>query len=298
MRCWTACPRRETLSDGLLRIDKLVGPTSHDVVDMVRRAYGMRRVGHAGTLDPFASGLLVVLLGRATRLARYVVGLPKEYTGRIRLGSVTDTDDQTGAVTGGTDGWRDLTDEEIRAEMAGLLGVQLQQPPVYSAKKSGGQRAYRLARQGRPVTLSPVRVEIRRFAMLERDGPRLVFAAEVSSGTYVRGLARDLGERLGCGAHLEELRRTRIGTFAVDGGIRSDEIDGASEPLQPLLEAVAHLPRRDLDAAEARQARHGRPLDASPDREEAVALVHDGVLLGVAERDGARLKPRVVIADE
>jgi len=258
----------------------------------------MRRVGHAGTLDPFATGLLLVLLGRGTRLARYLVGLPKVYAGRIRLGAATDTDDRTGSVTGGSDGWRELGDGEIRAEMAGLLGIQLQQPPAYSAKKTGGQRAYRLARQGRPAPLSPVRVEIRRFDLVDRDRDVLTFAAEVSSGTYLRGLARDLGERLGCGAHLAELRRTAIGAFGVEGAVPSDALDDAAPSLQPMLDAVAHLPRHNLDAGEARLVRHGRPLDAGPEGGEAVALVQDGALVAVAERDGSRLKPRVVVADE
>lgn len=268
------------------------------MVDGVRRAFGIRRVGHAGTLDPFATGLLLVLLGRGTRLARYLVGLPKSYSGRIRLGAATDTDDRTGTVTGGSDGWRELHDAEIRAEMGALLGVQLQQPPAFSAKKTAGQRAYRLARQGRPTPLSPVRVEIRRFDLLERDGATLSFAAEVSSGTYLRGLARDLGDRLGCGAHLEALRRIRIGAFGVDGAVPSDALDGAVISVQPMLDAVAHLPRRDLDAGETRLVRHGRPLEGAAEGGETVALVHDGRLVAVAERDGSRLKPRVVVADE
>ncbi|MBI2072414.1 MAG: tRNA pseudouridine(55) synthase TruB, partial [Gemmatimonadetes bacterium] len=151
-------------------LDKPAGPTSHDVVAIIRRAFGTRRVGHTGTLDPFATGLLLVLVGQATRLARYLVGLPKEYHGVLRLGSTTTTDDATGEVTGASDDWRALDDARLRAAMAALLGEREQVPPAYSAKRVRGERAHRLARRGAALTLAPTRVEVQRFDLTDRSG--------------------------------------------------------------------------------------------------------------------------------
>ncbi len=256
-----------------------------------------RRVGHAGTLDPFASGLLLVLLGRATRLSQYLVGLPKIYEGRIRLGAVTDTDDRTGTVVRACEDWRSLSDDHVRDAMAALLGAQLQRPPAFSAKKTAGQRAHRLARRGAPVELAPAPVEVRRFELCARDGAGVGFVAEVSSGTYLRALARDLGDGLACGAHLEELRRTHIGPFTVDDAVAFEDVTGDPGPVRPPLDAVAHLRRRELSASECALVRHGRALDTAGGPDTPVALVADGVLLAVAHRDGDRLKPRVVLAD-
>ena len=257
----------------------------------------MRRVGHAGTLDPFASGLLLVLLGRATRLAQYLVGLSKAYVGRIRLGTVTDTDDRTGTVTHTSEDWRTLSDASIRQAMTELLGLQLQRPPAYSAKKTSGQRAHRLARRGVPVELAAATVEVGRFALGGRDGAALEFTAEVSSGTYLRALARDLGDRLGCGAHLEELRRIRVGSFAVEAAVRSDALVDDRGPVLPLLAAVSHLPHRELIGDERDLVRHGRSIDAAGCAGSPIALVADGALVAVAHREGESLRPRVVVVD-
>lgn len=266
-------------------------------MDRVRRAYALHRVGHAGTLDPFASGLLLVLLGRATRLAQYLVGLPKAYEGRIRLGAVTDTDDRTGTVVRTSEDWRSLSDARIAGVMTEFLGVQLQRPPAYSAKKASGQRAHRLARMGTVVELAPAPVEVRRFDLRSREGPSVDFDADVGSGTYVRALARDLGERLGCGAHLEQLRRTRIGHFAVASALPWDAVAGDATVVHPLAEIVAHLPPRELAGAECDLVRHGRAIDAAGMPDSPVALMVDGVLLAVAHREGDLLKPRVVLDD-
>lgn len=297
MRCWTVWRRITGLSDGLLLVDKAPGPTSHDVVDRARRAYALRRVGHAGTLDPFASGLLLVLLGRATRLAQYLVGLRKTYEGRIRLGVVTDTDDRTGTVVRTSEEWRSLSDARLAGAMAEFLGVQLQRPPAYSAKKTSGQRAHRLARKGAAVELAPASVDVRRFDLRTREGASVTFVADVGSGTYLRALARDLGERLGCGAHLEDLRRTRVGTFPVESAVPWDALTGDAEAVRSPLEAVAHLPQRELVGAERDLVRHGRPLDPVGRADSPVALVADGVLVAVAHREGELLKPRVVLGD-
>jgi tRNA pseudouridine55 synthase len=286
-----------TSSDGLVLVDKPSGPTSHDVIDRVRRVLGLRRVGHAGTLDPFASGLLLVLLGRATRLAQFLVGLSKRYEGSIRLGVATETDDRTGAVTVTQDGAERIPDSALQEAMASLVGAQLQRPPAYSAKKVGGRRAYRLARSGRTVALPAVDVEIFQFTPIAREGATVRFEALVSSGTYVRALARDLGERLGCGAHLAELRRTAVGAFEI----------GAAEPLAtlgkpgttvlPPLAAVPHLERRALTDDERDAAAHGRPISADAAASTPLALVHSDQLVAVAERSGDTLRPRVVLVD-
>ncbi len=267
------------------------------MVDTVRHATNMSRVGHAGTLDPFASGLLVVLLGRATRLSPYLSALPKSYEGVIRLGVRTDTDDGTGTVLSSTETWQDVLDADVAEAMAALTGRRLQRPPAYSAKKTGGERAYRLARQGRPVRLAPAEVEVTRFAVVERAGSAVRFVADVGSGTYIRALARDLGEALQCGAHLEALRRVGVGSFSVERATALEAIGpGRVTPLPPLA-AVSHLPRFDIDPVERDAVGHGRPLPAGAVTASPVALVADGRLVAVAEVRDGRLKPRVVFTD-
>ena len=182
----------------------------------MRRTLKIRRAGHTGTLDPFASGLLVILLGRATRLSRFVVGLRNTYSGRIRLGETTDTGDLTGEVVESSDDWEAVADSDVEAAMGRLTGSLSQTPPSFSAKKVGGQRAYRLARRGEQVELPPCEVQVYRFQLQNRSGPLVEFSCEVGSGTYVRALARDLGAALGCGAHLQALRRQTVVPFNVD----------------------------------------------------------------------------------
>jgi tRNA pseudouridine55 synthase len=278
-------------------VDKPVGPTSHDIVTAVRRAAGTRRVGHAGTLDPFASGLLAVLVGRATRLMPFLVGLPKTYTGTIRLGVVTDTDDGEGAVVREDPAWRDVTASALAAGMAGLTGTLQQQPPTYSAKKVAGTPAYRRARRGQTVSLAVQKVEVRRFVCTGRDGPDVHFVADVSSGTYIRALARDLGEKLGCGAHLAALRRTAIGSFAADDAVPVTALEPPL-PLRPPRDAVPHLPTRALTPDEAAGVRHGRTValaDGSPTG--PTALLDGDRLLAVALPQDDQLRPRVVLDD-
>ncbi len=266
------------------------------MVANVRRSVQVRRAGHAGTLDPFATGLLIVLLGRATRLARFLADLPKQYTGVITLGQVTDTDDRTGRVCETSETWRDMDDAALRAALLSLTGRYEQRPPPFSAKKRGGERAYRLARRGEPVELTPQTVVVRRFDLIGRTGARLDFATEVSSGTYVRALARDLGARLGCGAHLKELRRTAIGPFTVDEALPLAALEAGAPPPRPPIDAVAHLPRLELDEATRTLVAHGRSIPAPAQADGPVALTADGALLAVAEPADGQLKPRVVLA--
>ena len=276
-------------------VDKPTGPTSHDVVAIVRRAIGTRRVGHAGTLDPFASGVLPILAGRATRLATYLVGLAKHYAGILRLGVTTDTDDRTGAVLHEDAGWQALSDDAVAAAMAALTGRQPQRPPVYSAKKVGGVPAHRLVRRGQDVTLAPRDVTVHAFLSTARDGQDVAFAAHVSSGTYVRALARDLGAALGCGAHLVELRRTAVGPWTDREAVPLDQVLPPFT-LAPALAAVPHLPHRPLDADEAAGVRRGRTIAARDAADGPCALVENGTLLAVADRQGDQLVPRVVLA--
>jgi tRNA pseudouridine55 synthase len=276
-------------------VDKPVGPTSHDIVAAVRRAAATRRVGHAGTLDPFASGLLAVLVGRATRLAPFLVGLPKTYTGTIRLGAVTDTDDREGTVLREDESWRDLTEPALAAGMAALTGRVQQRPPDYSAKKVAGTPAYRRARRGLVVALAPQEVEVHRFVCTRRAGPDVHFEAEVSSGTYIRALARDLGESLGCGAHLAALRRTAIGPFVEADAVPASALEPPL-PLRPAHDAVAHLAARSLTPEEAATVRHGGAVALAADAPAGpTALLVDGHLLAIALPQGELLRPRVVL---
>ncbi len=261
----------------------------------MRRRLGVRRVGHSGTLDPFASGLLLMLVGRATRLSQFLVGLTKRYSGEIHLGMVTDTDDRTGEPLRSSDTWRGLSREDIASAVSGLTGRYGQRPPAYSAKKVDGRRAHRLARQGVPVDLPPREVEILAFDVGALRGPTLAFTAHVSSGTYLRALARDLGERLGCGAHLHRLRRTAIGPFAVEQALPLDDLN-ADSPILPAMEAVRHLPTLELSAGERERVTHGQPIDLHAAGRGPVALVRDAELVAVAEPRNGVLKPRVVLA--
>ena len=281
-------------------VDKPAGPTSHDVVAMVRRMVGHKgRAGHTGTLDPFATGLLVILVGRATRLSQFLVGLPKCYEGSILLGQITTTDDPTGEPVSTSDRWRELDDAMIAAAMSALTGRIAQRPPVHSAKKVRGRPAHRRVRRGESVTLAEQWVEVQRFAPVGRAGPEIRFTAEVGSGTYIRSLARDLGDRLGCGAHLASLRRTQVGPFTVAEATDLAAIRAGTAEIQPARAVLAHLPQLELESPLSDRLRAGQTVEP-PDRigEGAtgpIAVLVDGELLAVAERDHGNLRPRVVL---
>ncbi len=277
--------------DGVLLVAKPPGVTSHDVVAAIRRedvAAGAK-VGHAGTLDPFATGLLVVLVGSATRLQRYLVGLPKAYRVVARLGAVSDTGDPTGEVT---DTGATAREEDVREAAARLTGEIEQRVPAYSAVKVGGERLYRKARRGEPVERPLRRVRIERFDVLKFDEPAQEAELEVhcSSGTYVRQLVADLGELCESGAYCRALERTQVGPFEL---AQADD-----QRLIPLAGALSFLPARELDAGEAQGVRHGQRLDdpGGPGGEgDAVRLTAGGLLVAVAERRGADLKPVTVL---
>jgi tRNA pseudouridine55 synthase len=260
----------------------------------VRRALRERSVGHAGTLDPFATGLLVVLVGRATRLARYVERQRKGYLADAVLGVVTDTDDGTGRVVRTMLPDASLpTESEVRAGLAGLLGRYAQRPPAFSARRIEGERAYRVARRGEAVDLPATEVTVHAIELVAWAPPVMQFRVAVSAGTYVRALARDLGERLGVGAHLSALRREWIGPLRVEDALPLDSLGPATVLWSP-LDLVSHLPRVELAPEELDGVRHGRVVPRSGASGD-VALVSEGRLVAVAEGVPEGWHPRVVL---
>ena len=222
--------------EGLLLVDKPAGITSHDVVDRVRRAYGERSVGHLGTLDPFATGLLIVLVGRATRLATFLDIEPKVYEAVIAFGSEMDTDDATGEVTRSAP---PPAEPDVRAAIVTLTGEIEQVPPAYSAKKVAGKRAYAVARSGEVPELAPASVTVHRWDVTAFTGEALSATITCGGGTYIRALARDLGRFSGSAAHLASLRRTRIGKFDVADATPANALDASPPPLKRLEVTVA-----------------------------------------------------------
>lgn len=302
-------PNAEHGPAGALIVDKPRGPTSHDVVARVRRALGERRIGHTGTLDPLATGVLVLLVGRATRLSQFLTGDEKEYVADVRLGVATETYDAEG-LTGSVGGavTVDVRPEDLDRALDAFRGAFMQVPPPYSAKKVQGSRAYRQARRQAPVHLEPVEVqvhELERLASAEATLVRLRIVA--SSGFYVRSLAHDLGQRLRCGAHLEGLRRTRAGRYAVDDAVPLEWVEragpGAAARLVPLEHLLDRMPAVMVSAEGAALVAHGRPLaprqlaSGLPDDAATVRVLDArGRLLAIADRrPDALLHPRLVL---
>jgi tRNA pseudouridine55 synthase len=276
--------------DGVLLLDKPAGATSHDVVDMVRRALGIRKVGHAGTLDPMATGLLIVGVGRATRLLRFLADLPKTYEGTGRLGEETDTLDAEGDVVGTAP--IVTTRPDLERAMTALVGESMQRPPAYSAVRVGGRRLYEAARKGQELEATPRRIRVEAFELLAFDDRDLEFRVTCSSGTYVRVLVADVGHELGCGAHLVRLVRTAIGPFRLEDAAPPDS-PGA---LLAVERAVAHLPRIDLEPEEARVASHGSALGPAGIEGPYAVFAPTGMLVGVYRDQGERARPEVVLA--
>ena len=283
---------------GMLLVDKPAGITSHDIVAVARRALGVKKAGHAGTLDPFATGLLVLGIGRATRLLEYLAGLEKEYEATARLGVATDSQDPEGVVIAEDDRWRELVADRIRAVAAGMVGSLRQSPPVYSAVKVGGVPAHRRVRRGESVRLPRRDVTVHAFEVVEVELPDVRFRVACSSGTYVRSLGVELGERLGTACHLAALRRTRVGTFHVRDAVGLEGVRGGGIPDRARVDpvsALAHLPRVSVQPGEAAMLATGtRVPSGAPDCGEAVFVLPDDRLVAVgAVRDGA-LQPRKV----
>ena len=307
--------------DGVLVIDKPAGPTSHDIVACVRRTLGLKKVGHLGTLDPLATGVLPLVVGWATRLASLLAGASKQYDAVIRLGLITDTYDITGTVVGGGDAPRpDATSaalgglqpspETIAHAAAGFVGSYPQRPPPFSAKKIDGVRAYDLARRRQPVEVTPVQVTVEGLTVLSIDGPRVRCRIVCSSGFYVRSLAHDLGDALGCGGCLETLRRERHGPFTLQTAVPLAQIveNSASVATQlvPIGSLLPGIPAVVVSDLGARRAAHGNPLRVAdmvpgaslplPNTGRVRVLDERGRLLAVADRrgDGA-LHPKIVL---
>jgi tRNA pseudouridine55 synthase len=294
--------------DGLLLVDKPAGLTSHDVVQRVRRSSGERRIGHTGTLDPRATGLLPLLLGRATRLASLLIGSDKTYDAVVRLGVATETDDEEGAPIGAPR--TDLPgDDAVKAVLERFVGDHLQVPPQHSAKHVDGQRAYVLARTATPVALKPVPVTVRRLDWRGREGDRLFITVTASAGFYVRAFARDMGQALGCGAHLAGLRRTVTGPFTIERALPLSEVEALGRTIETRVmapaDALPHLPAATLNGAGLKRVVHGNAVGPehlenswAPALGQAAAvrvLDAGGGLIAIARPSGGALHPVVVL---
>lgn len=282
-------------TDGLLLVDKEPGITSHDVVQRARRALKEKRIGHAGTLDPFATGLLVLLVGRATRLLPHLENEPKVYEATIRFGTETDTLDLDGEVVATAPL---PTERAVRDAIPALTGRIMQLPPAYSAKRVGGRRAYDLARAGEEVVLAPVPVVVHEWKILEWRGDTCDVEVSCGGGTYIRSLARDLGRAAGSVAHLTALRRTRSGPFDVRDAISSSLLSEGGVRLLPPQSALPTVPVETVPEPDVVRVRRGLDVAASVAGERAVLLEPaGGRMLAFAERRGARWQPRVVLRD-
>jgi tRNA pseudouridine55 synthase len=284
--------------EGVLAIDKPMGMTSHDVVGRVRRVGGLRRVGHAGTLDPLATGVLLVCLGRATRLVEYLVGRPKTYAARVRLGQTTDSYDADGVVV--AERPLTFTSDDLYAALALFRGDIQQQPPMFSAVKQQGQPLYKLARKGIEVERPLRPVTIYDLTLLNWQSPFLELRITCSSGTYIRTLAHDLGEQLGCGGHIVALRRTAVGAFTLDNACPLAELtlENLPQRLLPSETAVAHLPRLVLPMTEAVRLTQGQRLIRQPEQPDApLVQVYDeqGGFIGVAQAKDDIWQPQKIM---
>ena len=307
--------------NGVLVIDKPAGPTSHDIVACVRRTLSLKKVGHLGTLDPLATGVLPLVVGRATRLASLLAGASKQYDAVIRLGLITDTYDITGTVVGGADAPRpDATSAEIDGlqpspetiahAAAGFVGSYPQRPPPFSAKKIDGVRAYDLARRRQPVEVTPAQVTVEALTVLSIDGPRVRCRIACSSGFYIRSLAHDLGDALGCGGCLETLRRERHGPFNLQAAVPLAQMVEKSAwvatQFVPMGSLLPSIPAVVVSDQGARRAAHGNPLRVAdmvpaaglplPNAGRVRVLDERGRLLAVADRRGdGTLRPKIVL---
>lgn len=298
--------------DGVLNVFKPNGPTSHDIVDRVRRAFGQKRVGHAGTLDPIATGVLVVCLGKATRIVECLMGTKKQYRAKMVLGQATDTQDCTGTIISECDASH-ITEDAIEEAAATLVGDILQMPPMMSALKINGKRLYKLAREGKSVEREPRPVTIYSIEMLSfqpGEHPEAELLITCSSGTYIRTICHDIGEKLRCGAHMSVLERTMVGSFEVGSAVSLEEIDLAKEEgrLDALLvsinDALVDYPTAIIEPDGLENALHGLPVRVSRlDREDDLVrmITPDGFLIGLGNskiiENQTLVKPCKVLAE-
>jgi tRNA pseudouridine55 synthase len=275
--------------NGILIVDKPAGMTSHDVVQAFRKKFNTSKVGHFGTLDPMATGVLPVAFGKATRISQFLSSSPKEYEGEIRFGFSTNTYDREGAPTSEE---RPL-EGNISESMRLLTGMLDQMPPPFSAKKIGGIPAYKFARQNRDVPLVPARVEVQVFEAVEVNPPLMRFRVVCSPGTYVRSLAHDLGQRLGCGAHLTTLRRTRSGEFLIENAVEFARISAGD--LIPLDHLLTSTPRVDVSESDEVKIAHGNAIRAEGNAECARIFNKRGEFMAVASIENGWVRPRLVL---
>ncbi|MCE5322804.1 tRNA pseudouridine(55) synthase TruB [bacterium] len=296
--------------DGVVNIRKTSGPTSHDVVYDIRRIFGQKRVGHAGTLDPMATGVLVVCLGKATRFVEYLMGTTKEYIAEMVLGQSTDSEDSTGTIISETDA-SSVTREALESAIKSFVGEITQIPPMVSAVKHEGQRLYKLARQGKSVERKGRQVTIHSIDLLDFTAGKLAQArirVKCSSGTYIRTLCSDIGDTLGCGAHMSALERTRVGSFTIENAVTIDQLYTAKDEgrldslVTDINTALCEMPSVTLSDQGADDIRYGRPAVIGDEHETGKtvrALSFDGELLAIGEvvdLDGSRvLKPKKVL---
>jgi tRNA pseudouridine55 synthase len=298
----------------LLLIDKPKGLTSHDVVERARRTTGEKKIGHTGTLDPMATGLLVLCCGRAARLQGFLTGLPKTYEGTITLGRATATYDAEGETTSEHAGPIAVTVEELERAAAKFRGEFEQSPPPYSAKKVGGRKFYEMARKGEDVPRAPKKVTVTRFELRTRSEKEVDFTLSCSSGTYIRSIAHELGEALGVGAHLSSLRRTRVGDFDLADAIPLATFEAAEEDVRvapphaiPLAMIPFSFPKMTVASLEAWKIRQGQAIPARLEGAEGdwISLLSpDGQMLALGQMTPigtgkiAMIKPRIVLAEE
>jgi tRNA pseudouridine55 synthase len=287
-------------TDGLVIVDKPGGMTSHDVVARIRRLAGTRRVGHAGTLDPMATGVLVVGVEKATRLLGHLALTEKQYQATIRLGQSTSTDDAEGEITQDASA-QDVDTEAIKRAVQDLTGEIQQVPPAVSAIKVDGQRAYKLTRAGAAPELKPRPVTVYEFSVTnirpaENNLKDLDATVRCSSGTYIRALARDLGAALGTGGHLTALRRTRVGGYGLDQARTLDQLAERFEVMPLDRAAAAAFARRDLTVGEAGRLSHGGRLSATGTQETTAAFAPDGTLIALLSDESGQARPLVVFA--
>jgi tRNA pseudouridine55 synthase len=278
--------------NGILVIDKAEGMTSHDVVNAVRVKFKLSKVGHLGTLDPMATGVLPVCVGKATRIAQFLSGSPKEYIGQIRFGFATDTYDRQGKMMTEERPFR-ASAQQVTEAMVPLTGTIDQVPPAYSAKKIGGVPSYKLARKGREVEIPSARVQVHAFELTELVGDLMTFRVLCSSGTYIRCLAHDLGQRLGCGAHLASLRRLQSGDFRIGQAVSVQDI--SPEALVGLDVLLTSWPRMDVSGPEETKVAHGNQIPCDFRGEFARIFNKKGEFMAVGKLESGWVVPRVVL---
>jgi tRNA pseudouridine55 synthase len=293
--------------NGILIIDKPGGITSHDVVARVRRIFKTKRVGHTGTLDPFATGVMVILVDRATRLAQYLDKDEKEYEATVRFGFETDTGDRTGSPRSEVQGPMSLSPDVVESALEHLRGQIEQVPPMYSAKKIDGKKLYELARKGETVERKAVSVTISKLEVtrpLDKASQEMTICVRCSAGTYIRTLAEDIGRKAGVGAHLGELRRTAAGRFTIGQSVTLEQLadlDDASSMLIPMIEAVAHLSEFKLSADRTAKTLNGmstRVFEMPFTDGQSIRMIGDnGQLLAIGVFDAAEnvVQPKVVL---